>query len=77
MRLAFTKIPQEVDVVKVIIDGHSRLIYMGLDENDFDTVAGYLLGTFQELNVDQMLISEAVIVVAQLRAIFEAGAQKD
>jgi hypothetical protein len=46
---------------------------MGLDEHDFDAVAGHLVGSLQFLGVEQSMIDEAVGIVGPLRGIFEKG----
>ena len=53
--------------------GHDRLWDMGLDEHDFDAVAGHLVGSLQFLGVEQSMIDEAVGIVGPLRGIFEKG----
>lgn len=44
---------------------------MGLDETDFDCVAGHLVDTMQSLGVGQEEIDEAVGIVGPLRDIFK------
>uniref|UniRef100_A0A7S2EGC6 Globin family profile domain-containing protein n=1 Tax=Ditylum brightwellii TaxID=49249 RepID=A0A7S2EGC6_9STRA len=76
LRLAFTKIPESVDVEKLLMDKHALLFEMGLNATHFDSVAGHFVGTLQHLGVAQELIDEAVGIVAPLRGIFEKGAEK-
>lgn len=71
LRMAFTEIPGDVDIVKYLSTSHDRLWEMGLDETDFDAVAGHLVGAMQALGVEQHLIDEAVAIVVPLRGIFE------
>ena len=71
MRLAFTEIPEDCDVAGILIQGHKRLWDMGLDESDFDCVAGHLVDTMQSLGVGQEEIDEAVGIVGPLRDIFK------
>mmetsp|Transcript_7907 Transcript_7907/g.16729 ORF Transcript_7907/g.16729 Transcript_7907/m.16729 type:complete len:416 (-) Transcript_7907:184-1431(-) len=75
MKMAFTKIPESIDVEKFMYEKHSRLFLMGLDETHFDAVAGHFIGTLNCLNVPQKLIDEAVSTIAPLRPIFEKGAE--
>jgi hypothetical protein len=59
---------------QLICDSSCRpflLISKGLDETDFDAVAGHLVATLVSLEVPQELIDEAVGVVGPLRGIFE------
>lgn len=74
MAIAFTNIPDDLDVIALITDAHSRLFAMGLDETHFDTVAGHLVGTLAGLGVPQMEIDEAVSIVGPLRTCFEREA---
>uniref|UniRef100_A0A7S2S1K5 Globin family profile domain-containing protein n=1 Tax=Eucampia antarctica TaxID=49252 RepID=A0A7S2S1K5_9STRA len=74
-KLAFTKIPESVDVPDLILNKHKRLFKMGLNADHFDMVAGHLIATFESLQVPQALIDEAVGIVAPLRSVFEKGAE--
>lgn len=71
MQMAFTEIPEGCDIAGMLTTGHTRLWAMGLDESDFDVVAGHFVATLQSLDVDQELIDEAVGVISPLRDIFE------
>lgn len=46
---------------------HADLVSDGLTDTHFDAVAGHLLSTLQELNLDQSLIDEAMGIVASTR----------
>jgi hemoglobin len=70
MKLAFTEIPEGVDVIGIIEKAHSRLFDMGLNEKHFDVIATNLVETMQELGVDSDVIGDAVAVVAPLRSVF-------
>ena len=76
MKLAFTKVPEGLDVPQFIMNKHERLFSMGLNEEHFDLVAGHLVATFQALQVKQPLIDEAVAIVGPLRGAFEEGAKR-
>lgn len=76
MRMAFTKIPESIDVEKFMMKKHERLFLMGLGAEHFDSVAGHFVGTLQSLGVEQSLIDEAVDVIAPLRSVFETGAEE-
>lgn len=75
LQLAFTKIPEDVQVDKLMLEKHDRLFKMGLDETHFDMVAGHLVATLQALQVKSDLIDEAVAIVGPLRPIFQQGAE--
>lgn len=75
MTMAFTHIPDDVDVPALIRDKHKQLfLEKGLNETHFDKVAGHFAGACQSLGVDQEVIDEAVGVIAPLRSIFEQEA---
>jgi hemoglobin len=76
MKLAFTEIPEAVNVAAIIEKSHSRLFEMGLNETHFDVIASNLVETMQELGVASNVIDEAIAVVAPLRSIFEEQAAK-
>jgi hemoglobin len=73
-KLAFTEIPEDIDVANLMLTKHQKLFEMGLTEHHFDLVAGHLVATLQYLGVEEPLIAECVAVVAPLRPIFEKGA---
>jgi len=70
LAVAFTGIPREMDVITNIRKNHARLRAMGMDEHDFDIMAGYFVVTLQELDIPPDEIEEAVGVVMPLRAAF-------
>ena len=75
LRLAFTKIPESVDVGALLLEKHQRLFKMGCNEEHFDIVAGHFVETLQHLGVPKDLIDEAVAIVVPLRPIFVKGAE--
>jgi hemoglobin len=74
LTLAFTKIPQSVDVM--IKNRHQHLFARGLHEGHFDLVAQHLEASMKSLLVDQAHIEEAMGIVAPLRVVFEEGARE-
>jgi hemoglobin len=76
MKLAFTEIPEGVDVVGIIEKSHRRLFDMGLNEKHFDVIVFNLVETMQELGVASDVIDDAVAVVGPLRSVFEEQAQQ-
>lgn len=76
MALAFTSVPEDVDVAALIAKKHAPLFEKGLNESHFDLVAGHLVATLEHLTVPKNLIEEVVAVVLPLRAVFEANAKK-
>lgn len=73
MRIAFTGIPEGLDVANLVLTKHARLFRMGIDENTFDQVAGHLVATLKNLGVPSNLIDEVVGVVGPLRPVFAQG----
>jgi hemoglobin len=76
MKVAFSQIPEGLDVLGMMKDKHARLFReMGLNEKHFDLVAGHFVDTLQSLSVSQELIDAAVGVIGPLRVAFEDGAK--
>jgi hemoglobin len=71
MEIAFTEIPQDMDIVKYLTDTHSRLFEKGLNATHFDLVAGHLVASLKHLKVDQDVINDVVATVGPLRAVFD------
>lgn len=76
MKVAFTQIPDDLDVAALMKDKHASLFKNGLNEKHFDKVAGHFVAVLKELNVPQELIDEAVAVIGPLRGVFEEGAKE-
>jgi hemoglobin len=76
MEIAFTHIPDDLDVAEMMKTKHQRLFAMGLNETHFDMVTGHLVGSMNALSVSRNLIDEAAGVVAPLRGVFEEGAKQ-
>lgn len=76
MKVAFTAIPEGLDVPKMITEKHLSLFEAGLSEKHFDVVAGHFVESCKHLDVPQDLIDEALGVIGPLRPIFKEGAKK-
>jgi len=74
MSIAFAKVPEDLDVDKLITDKHKRLFEMGLNEKHFDLMIGHLRTTFEELKVDQQLTENAIRTLHHYRSDFQRGA---
>lgn len=74
MSIAFTEVPDDMDVAELIRTKHARLFLDGLDETHFDIVAGHFIATLKHLGVQQAEIDQAVGVIAPLRPVFVEGA---
>lgn len=76
MKVAFTEIPEDLDVEQLMFKKHYTLFAKGLNETHFDLVAGHFVGTLESLGVDSSLINEAVGIIGSLRGVFEKGGAK-
>jgi hemoglobin len=76
LKIAFTAIPDSLDVPTLMMAKHEHLFKEGLTEHHFDVVAGHFIASCRHLDIDQDLIDEAVSVITSLRVIFEQGARK-
>jgi truncated hemoglobin YjbI len=76
MGIAFTAVPDNFDVRKLILNRHQRLFDDGLDESYFDVVMEHFTKTLKDMEVDADVIDDASQVIMPLRAFFEQGAQE-
>lgn len=74
LEIAFTGIPGDMDVKRLIAVKHARLFEKGLNESHFDLVAGHLVGTLTHLGVAQKEIDDVVAIVGPLRSVFKDNA---
>jgi truncated hemoglobin YjbI len=75
MKVAFSKVPDDLDVPAMILQKHMRLfLNKGLNETHFDLVAQHFVQTLQSLGFRADLVDESVGVIAPLRSVFEKGA---
>jgi hemoglobin len=75
LTIAFTEIPEGVDMSHIIATKHASLFQDGLNETHFDKVAGHLMETLDDLQVRKDYIDEVIAIIAPLRAVFEEGAR--
>lgn len=73
MKIAFTKISDDLDVPKMMKEKHAHLFDKGLNAVHFDRVAGHFVDTLESLDVSAELVDECVSVIAPLRTVFEYG----
>jgi hemoglobin len=76
LKIAFTAVPESLDVHTLMLTKHMHLFKEGLTEHHFDVVAGHFIASCRHLDIDQELIDEAVTVITSLRVVFEKGARK-
>jgi hemoglobin len=73
MSIAFSKVPEELDVNRLVLDKHRRLFDIGLAEEHFDRMIEHLKATFSELELDAEVVEQAVLVLEPLRVVFQQG----
>jgi hemoglobin len=76
LKIAFTAVPDSLDVPTLMMTKHMHLFKEGLTEHHFDVVAGHFIASCRHLDIDQELIDAAIIVITSLRVVFEQGARK-
>jgi hemoglobin len=74
MSIAFTAVPANFDVTKLLLTRHQHLFDRGLNERHFDIVAHHFTDSLHEMGVDPALAREALEVVMPLRETFKQGA---
>ena len=76
LKLAFTKIPDSIDVPLYLLQKHERLFQeLGLNELHFDKVAFHLVETLKSMGVPKKISDEVIAIVGPLRAVFQSGAE--
>lgn len=75
MKIAFSQVPDDLDVAAMMMEKHLALFDKGLTANHFDLVAVNFVAALKELKVEQELINDAVAVISPLRPVFEQGAK--
>ncbi|GAX24689.1 hypothetical protein FisN_4Hh247 [Fistulifera solaris] len=75
LKVAFTEIPNDMDIVGIMIEKHEALFRdKGLNADHFDIVASHLVGACKHLGVSDEMVQEAAAIVVPLRVAFEQGA---
>ena len=72
MRMAFTEIPKDFDLVGYIYKSHERLFHQGLTECHFDRVAVHLETALKKVWVEPGVIDSIKALIGSLRGIFQA-----
>jgi truncated hemoglobin YjbI len=75
LKIAFTIVPDDLDVPSLLRDKHAALFKRGLNAKHFDVAAKHFVGSMLYLDVPQELINEAVSIIGPLRVVFEEGAE--
>lgn len=75
MSIAFSSVPDNFDVERLILVRHEKLFDDGLDESYFDHTVELFVQTLKDLNVHEDLIEEAKTVIMPLRKYFAEGAE--
>jgi hemoglobin len=75
MSVAFDNtITNDFDLTDLILNKHKQFFDNGLCEIHFDAMMGHFKETFVELNIEQILIEEALMILDRLRPVFVEGA---
>ncbi|GKY94935.1 hypothetical protein MPSEU_000458400 [Mayamaea pseudoterrestris] len=75
MSIAFTQVPNNVDIRRLILSKHVGLFEdCGLTAHHYDIVCRHFEETLQDLHVDPVAIAQAKSVVVPLRDVFAEGA---
>lgn len=72
--IAFSTIPDDMDVPALLKEKHKALFAQGLNATHFDKVVEHFVATLAQLGVSAQLINEAAGIVTPLRVVFEEGA---
>jgi hemoglobin len=76
MGIAFSHVPNNVDLRHLLLVRHKRLFEeQGLSEQHFDIVLEHFQKTLQDRKVEPALIQEVMDVVRPIRSIFQEGAK--
>jgi hemoglobin len=76
LKIAFSHVPDSLDVHNLLLEKHQRLFTsMGLNETHFDIVANHFYDACCVQDVSQSLIDEAAAIITPLRVVFIQGAQ--
>jgi hemoglobin len=76
LKIAFSHVPDSLDVHNLLLEKHQRLFAsMGLNESHFDIVANHFYDACCVQDVSQSLIDEAAAIITPLRVVFIQGAQ--
>jgi truncated hemoglobin YjbI len=73
---AFTEIPEDFDIVDLILTRHRSLFERGLCESHFDVMVHHFDETLRELHVEDQVIGHAKQIIAPLRDVFAQGARE-
>jgi hypothetical protein len=76
MSIAFTRVPDSVDIQKLILTKHANMFDCGLTARHYDIVCKHFEETLKDLKIDPEAIEQAKSVVIPLRTIFEQGKEE-
>jgi hemoglobin len=77
LKVAFTRIPDDLDVAALLLDKHQTLFReRGLNASHFDLVCLHLVASLDSAGARPELIDEAAQILLPLRPVFDLGAQR-
>lgn len=72
MSIAFTAIPDDMDVARLVIENrHEALFMKGLSEQHFDIVMKHLVATLRDLKFEEQKIDHAKDTLSPFRQVFQ------
>lgn len=76
MSIAFSHVPDTVDVNELILKKHARFFDMGLDCRHFDRVLEHFDASLRELGIADDTVHEALSMLRPLRPVFQRGVEE-
>lgn len=73
MSIAFTQVPDNFDLKRLILTKHAGLFDTGLTAHHYDIVCQHFEASLKNLQIDPIAIEQAKSVVLPLREIFAQG----
>ena len=73
MSIAFSQVPDNFDIKRLILSKHAGLFDSGLTAHHYDIVCRHFEETLRDLGVDPAAVEQAKSVVTPLREVFAQG----
>jgi len=76
MSIAFSHVPETVDVEELVLKKHARFFDVGMNVTHFDLVLQHFESALNELGIAHETIQEAVNVLLPMRPVFQRGVEE-
>jgi len=76
MSIAFSHVPEAVDVNELILKKHARFFDIGMNCQHFDRVIQHFESSLRELGIAHEIVQEALDMLLPLRPVFEQGVEE-